>query len=120
GLASAVSTLLAPEFVVGLPAFTKASAVTVATGAAGGQTGGGPPTQVPPAQVSAVVQSSPSSHGELFAVFMQPVAGSHESVVHTLLSLQLAAGPPTHPPAARVSAAVQALPSLRCWGCVVP
>src|SRR5206468_1285021 len=34
GLASAVSTLLAPEFVVGLPAFTRASAMTVATGAA--------------------------------------------------------------------------------------
>src|SRR5207237_352259 len=113
GLASAVSTLLAPEFVVGLPAFTKASAVTVATGAAGGQTGGGPPTQVPPAQVSAVVQSSLSSHGELFAVFMQPVAGSHESVVHTLLSSQLRAGPPTQAPPAQVSAVVQALPSLQ-------
>src|SRR5437016_605505 len=113
GLASAVSTLLAPEFVVGLPAFTKASAVTVATGAAGGQTGGGPPTQVPPAQVSAVVQASLSSHGELFAVFTQPVAGSQESVVHTLLSLQLRAGPPTQAPPAQVSAVVQALPSLQ-------
>src|SRR5206468_365217 len=118
GLASAVSTLLAPEFVVGLPAFTRASAMTVATGAAGGQTGGGPPTQVPPAQVSAVVQSSLSSHGELFAVFMQPVAGSHESVVHTLLSSQLRAGPPTQgpptqTPPAQVSAVVQALPSLQ-------
>src|SRR5881397_297490 len=113
GLASAVSTLLAPEFVVGLPAFTRASAMTVATGAAGGQMGGGPPTQVPPAQVSAVVQSSLSSHGELFAVFMQPVAGSHESVVHTLLSSQLRAGPPTQAPPAQVSAVVQALPSLQ-------
>src|SRR5881398_257321 len=113
GLASAVSTLLAPEFVVGLQAFTRASAMTVATGAAGGQTGGGPPTQVPPAQVSAVVQSSLSSHGELFAVFMQPVAGSHESVVHTLLSSQLRAGPPTQAPPAQVSAVVQALPSLQ-------
>src|SRR5438552_10878388 len=113
GLASAVSTLLAPEFVVGLPAFTRASAMTVATGAAGGQTGGGPPTQGPPAQVSAVVQSSLSSHGELFAVFMQPVAGSHESVVHTLLSSQLRAGPPTQAPPAQVSAVVQALPSLQ-------
>src|SRR5438067_2470862 len=113
GLASAVSTLLAPEFVVGLPAFTRASAMTVATGAAGGQTGGGPPTQVPPAQVSAVVQSSLSSHGGLFAVFMQPVAGSHESVVHTLPSTQLGGGPPTQTPPAQVSAVVQALPSLQ-------
>src|SRR5207237_6636406 len=95
GLASAVSTLLAPEFVVGLPAFTRASAMTVATGAAGGQTGGGPPTQVPPAQVSAVVQASLSSHGELFAVFTQPVAGSQGSVVQQLLSLQLGAGAAT-------------------------
>src|SRR5947199_23564 len=87
GLASAVSTLLAPEFVVGLPAFTRASAMTVATGAAGGQTGGGPPTQVPPAQVSAVVQSS--------------------------LSTQLGGGPPTQTPPAQVSAVVQALPSLQ-------
>src|SRR5437867_4017443 len=120
GLASAVSTLLAPEFVVGLPAFTRASAMTVATGAAGGQTGGGPPTQVPPAQVSAVVQSSLSSHGELFAVFMQPVAGSHESVVHTLLSSQLRAGPPTQALPAQVSAVVQALPSLQDRVFVVP
>src|SRR5439155_1503150 len=113
GLASAVSTLLAPEFVVGLPLLTRASAVTVATGAAGGQTGGGPPTQVPPAQVSAVVQSSASSHGELFAVFMQPVAGSHESVVQTLPSSPLGGGPPTQTPPAQVSAVVQALPSLQ-------
>src|SRR5207237_1169330 len=113
GLASAVSTLLAPEFVVGLPAFTKASAVTVATGAAGGQTGGGPPTQVPPAQVSAVVQGSTSSHGSVFAVFTQPVAGSHVSVVHTLPSTQLGGGPPTQTPPAQVSGMVQALPSLQ-------
>src|SRR5438552_2154913 len=63
GLASAVSTLLAPEFVVGLPAFTRASAMTVATGAAGGQ-----PTQTPPAQVSAVVQALPSLQGSVFGV----------------------------------------------------
>src|SRR5207249_2069600 len=113
GLASATRIVLAPALLVGLPEFTNASAVTVAAGAAGGQAGGGPPTQVPPAQVSAVLQSSRSSHGELFAVFMQPVAGSHESVVHTLLSSQLRAGPPTQAPPAQVSAVVQALPSLQ-------
>src|SRR5713226_9509602 len=42
---------LAPKLVVGLPKLTRASAVTVPTGAAGGQAGGGPPTQTPPAQV---------------------------------------------------------------------
>src|SRR5207244_2789955 len=113
GLASAVSTLLAPEFVVGLPAFTRASAMTVATGAAGGQTGGGPPTQVPPAQVSAVVQALRSSHGRVLGVFAQPVAGSHVSVVHTLPSVQMGGGPPTQTPPAQVSAVVQALPSLQ-------
>src|SRR5205823_1095588 len=108
GLASAVSTLLAPEFVVGLPAFTRASAMTVATGAAGGQMGGGPPTQVPPA-----VQGLSSSHGRVFGVFTQPVTGSHVSVVHTLPSTQLGGGPPTQTPPAQVSAVVQALPSLQ-------
>src|SRR5438128_2644768 len=110
GLASAVRILLAPELVVGLLAFTKASAVTVAAGAAGGQTGGGPPTQVPPSQVSAVVQASPPSHGELFAVFTQPVAGSHESVVQALPSLQgsVLGAPPTH-----AAAPLQVLPLMQ-------
>src|SRR5207302_151651 len=88
GLASAVSTLLAPEFVVGLPAFTRASALTVATGAAGGHTGGGPPTQAPPAHRSAVVQGLRSSHSSVFGV-------------------------PAHTPAAQVSPDVQGLRSSR-------
>src|SRR5439155_21638581 len=109
GLASAVSTLLAPEFVVGLPAFTRASAMTVATGAAGGQMGGGPPTQVPPAQVSAVVQSSLSSHGELLGVCTQPIAGSQDSDVHPLASSPLGGGPPTQAAAPHRPALVVAL-----------
>src|SRR5207244_3011941 len=113
GLASATRTVLAPALLVGLPEFTKASAVTVAAGAAGGQTGGGPPTQAPPAQVSAVVQALPSLHGKVFGAFTQPVAGSHESVVPTLPSTQLGGGPPTQTPPAQVSAVVQALPSLQ-------
>src|SRR5207249_1224765 len=98
---------------------------------------GGPPAQAPPAHVSAVVQALPSSqdrvfgvpahtpaaqvspevqglrssHGKVFGAFTQPVAGSHESVVHTLASLQLIGGPPAQAPPAHVSAVVQALPS---------
>jgi hypothetical protein len=53
------------------------------------QFGGGPPTHAPPEQASFVVQASPSLHGRVLFVFTQPVAGSHVSVVHRLLSLQL-------------------------------
>src|SRR5437879_2922618 len=113
GLASAVRTVLAPALVVGLAEFTKASAVIVALGAAGGQAGGGPPTQTPPAQVSAVVHALPSLQGRVFGAFTQPIAGSHESVVHTFASSQLGGGPPTQTPPAHVSAVVQALPSLQ-------
>jgi NAD(P)-dependent dehydrogenase (short-subunit alcohol dehydrogenase family) len=48
----------------------------------------------------------------LFA-FWHPVAGMQESVVQTLPSLQLGAGPPTQEPAAQVSAVVHAFPSLQ-------
>src|SRR5205823_13366057 len=77
------------------------------------QNGGGPPTHTPPAQVSAVVQALPSVQAAVFGVFTQPVAGSHESSVQTLASLQLEAGPPTQTPPAEVSAVVQALPSVQ-------
>jgi hypothetical protein len=75
------------------------------------QLGADPPTQDPPAQVSAVVHALPSSHDAVLFVFTQPVAGTHESSVHGLLSLQFGAEPPTHTPAAHVSDVVQALPS---------
>src|SRR5437899_2252442 len=68
GLASAVRTVLAPALVVGLAEFTKASAVIVAVGAAGGQACGGPPTHTPPAHASAVVQALPSLQGSVFGV----------------------------------------------------
>src|SRR5205823_3424677 len=72
GLASAVSTLLVPAFVVGLAKLTKASAITVATG-----------------------------HGRLAGVFTQPVAGLQESVVQAVPSLQGAVfgAPPAQAPA---------------------
>ena len=71
-----------------------------------------PPTQVPPAHVSSVVQASPSSHEAVLLVCTQPDAGLHESSVHALSSLQLRAVPPTQVPPSHVSSVVQALPSL--------
>jgi hypothetical protein len=47
-----------------------------------------PGWQLPPPQVSPVVQASPSSHGAVLSVCAQPLAGAHVSVVHGLLSLQ--------------------------------
>jgi hypothetical protein len=43
--------------------------------------------------------------------FAQPVAGTHESSVHELLSSQFGGAPPTHAPPAHASLVVQALPS---------
>src|SRR5205807_8342832 len=87
---------------------------------AAGRGGGGPPTQAPRAQVSAVVQALPSVQGAVFGVFTQPVAGLQVSSVQTLPSLQLRAGPPTQTPPAQVSAVVQALPSLHAARVGVP
>jgi hypothetical protein len=54
----------------------------------------GPPgLHTPPPQVSPVVQAFPSLHGLVLFVWTQPVAGSHESSVHGLLSLQSTAEP---------------------------
>jgi hypothetical protein len=52
------------------------------------QLGGAPPTQLPPLQVSGVVQALPSLHGLLLFVKTQPEFGLQLSVVQTLLSLQ--------------------------------
>src|SRR6266481_1479572 len=73
------------------------------------QFGGGPPTQLPPLQVSLVVQALLSLHGLVLLVWTHPVAGLHVSVVQTLLSLQFGAGPPTQLPPLQVSLVVQAL-----------
>ena len=75
------------------------------------QLGAAPPTQVPPAQVSAVVQALPSSHETALLACMQPLAVLQLSLVQTLPSLQLGAAPPTQVPPAQVSAVVHALPS---------
>src|SRR5262249_33760444 len=63
-------------------------------------------------QVS-VVQTLLSLHPAEMSVWTHPIAGSHESAVHALPSLQFGAGPPTHAPFLHLSAVVQALPSLQ-------
>jgi len=65
----------------------------------------------PATQVSFVVQALQSSHGALLFEWAQPVAGLHESFVHTSPSLQSGPGPPWHAPATQVSPVVHALPS---------
>src|SRR3990172_4925339 len=73
--------------------------------------GAPPPTQTPAEQVSMVVQMFPSLQGPLTLTCTQPLAGLHESFVHTLLSSQLGGGPPTQTPAEHLSPVVQALTS---------
>ena len=87
------------------------------------QLAGGPPTQLPPLQVSLVVQASPSLHGAVLFAYTHPVPGSQLSSVQTLPSLQFGAGPPTHEPPVQVSSVVQALPSSHeelLFTCVQP
>jgi len=43
---------------------------------------GVPPAHAPPEQVSVVVHALPSLHGSVLLVCVQPVAGSHASLVH--------------------------------------
>ncbi len=54
------------------------------------------PLQTPDWQVSVRVQALPSLHGAVLFVWTHPLAGSHESFVQTLLSLQFSGGPPWH------------------------
>ena len=77
------------------------------------QFGAVPGAQAPPEQVSTPLQALLSLHEAVLAVCTQPVAGLHVSSVHTSLSLQLGAGPPTHFPAEQVSPVVHSLPSLQ-------
>jgi hypothetical protein len=78
------------------------------------QTRGVLPTQILLAQRSTVVQALPSSQFAVLALLTHPVAGTQLSSVHTLLSLQLGAGPPTQAPAPlQVSFVVHALLSLQ-------
>src|SRR5262249_30744177 len=76
------------------------------------QFGGGPPTHVPAAQGSFVVQALPSLHGAVLFVWTQPLAGLQVSSVQGWRASQFGGGPPTRVPSALVSFVVQALPSL--------
>ena len=71
------------------------------------------PLHVPPAQTSPVVHRLPSVHEAVLFACAQPLAGTHESFVHTLESLQFVAAPETHTPPAQASPVVQALLSLQ-------
>src|SRR6185503_13008430 len=82
-----------------------------------------PCVQVPPPQMSPVVQALPSSQGSVLLVCVHPEAALQPSVVHTLLSSQLSAAPPTQTPPLHASDVVQALPSsqgLVLFVCVHP
>src|SRR2546426_136384 len=68
------------------------------------------PAKSPPAQVSSVVQASPSSQGAVLKVCPQPVRGSQASSVHGLPSSQRSALP-AHVPCVQMSSVVQASPS---------
>ena len=75
------------------------------------QTREAPASQVPAAQVSEVVQALPSSQATVLLAKTQPEAGSQESVVQVLASLQERAAPALQVPALHLSLVVQALPS---------
>ena len=78
---------------------------------ASSQTTAVPAREVPPPQVSPVVQAFPSSHARVLFVNTHPVAGLQLSVVQTLASLQTTAAPAWQLPPLHVSPAVQELPS---------
>jgi hypothetical protein len=71
-----------------------------------------PGMQTPPSQTSSTVHSLVSLQGAEFAVATQPLAGLHESSVHTFPSLHTRGAPGVHDPAAHTSPTVQSLPSL--------
>jgi hypothetical protein len=77
------------------------------------QTSAVPAAHTPAWQVSAPLQTFPSEHAVPFATgaVAHPVAGTHESVVHGLASLQTSAVPAVHVPLWQVSAPLQRLVS---------
>lgn len=70
-----------------------------------------PGRQLPPAQLSATVQTLPSEHGVAALASVQPVSGSQPSVVHGLPSLQTRAVGPLQPSGPQTSFWVHASPS---------
>jgi hypothetical protein len=78
------------------------------------QVGAAPPTHLPPAHRSDVVQALPSSQALVLLATMQPVEVSHESSVQGFLSSQVMVVP-VHLPATQWSLLVQALLSLQAF-----
>ena len=78
------------------------------------QVGAAPPTHLPPAHPSDVVQALPSSQALVLLATMQPVEVSHESSVQGFLSSQVMVVP-VHLPATQWSLLVQALLSLQAF-----
>jgi hypothetical protein len=76
------------------------------------QLSGTPPTHIPDAHVSPVVQAFPSLQEFVLFACTQPVEGSQLSVVHGFLSLHTTAAPEWQIPPPQTSPAVQAFPSL--------
>jgi hypothetical protein len=56
------------------------------------------PLQIPAEHVSPAVHAFLSSHGFVFGTLAHPVAGTHESLVQALLSLQSTYAPDLHLP----------------------
>ena len=71
------------------------------------------PAHVPLAHTSPVVHRLPSVHEAVLFACAQPLAGTHESSVHTFESLQFVAAPETQTPPTQASPVVQALLSLQ-------
>ena len=59
------------------------------------------------------MQALPSSQATVLSAWVQPLLALHPSLVQTLPSLQLSAGPPWQPPPLQASAVVQASLSLQ-------
>lgn len=72
-----------------------------------------PPWHVPPAQVSFVVQTSPSLQAPVVAVWWQPSAAMQVSMVHGRPSAQFCCAPDRHDPPWQPSPTVHALLSVQ-------
>jgi hypothetical protein len=72
-----------------------------------------PPPQLPPPHTSPVVQALPSLQDTVLFVNTQPVDALHESVVHTLLSLQVSGVPAVQTPVWQTSAPLHTVESAQ-------
>ena len=75
------------------------------------QASGAPGEQLPAMQMSPMLHALPSSQLAEFGTETQPIAGSHEFVVHTLPSSQSSGVPATQAPAWQISLPLHKLES---------